>query len=109
MLIPVERLTSEISPNPLPFVNVKDPELVTEVRRLNCRYYNDCLRTAYRRSWEGFHCNDCLNYSPYPISEDFEGCAELVRQLSDIAPFNMDDDEVIKRLGRCFKDVIRGR
>lgn len=103
-LIPVERLCN-FSPNPLPFVNVRNPELVSETRQLNCRHYNDCLTITFRRDWEGFHCGDCNSFSPYPIAVDYDGCAELVQQLSKIAPFKMEDNDVIEILKLAKKDL----
>lgn len=103
-LIPIERLC-DFSPNPLPFVNVRNPELVSETRQLNCRRYNDCLTIAFRRSWEGFHCGDCKTFSPYPIAADYDGCADLVQQLSKIAPFKMDDGDVVALLKLTKRDL----
>lgn len=103
-LIPIERLSS-FAPNPLPFINVRNPELVSETRQLHCRHYNDCLTTTFRREWEGFHCGNCQCFSPYALAMDYDGCTELVRQLSDIAPFKMSDDDVIKILKFSRKDL----
>jgi hypothetical protein len=103
-LIPIERL-NRFSPNPLPFVNVRNPELVSETRQLNCRQYNACLTITFRRDWEGFHCGDCQCFSPYPIVMDYDGCSELLQQLSNLASFSKTDDEVILALGLSKKDI----
>lgn len=101
-IIPLERLCHR-SPNPLPSIAIRDPELVEEVRQTGCRYYNECLTIAFRRDWEGFHCNECLSYSPYPLAQDYEGCAQLVEQLSQIAPFSCDDSTVLYILSKLGK------
>ena len=102
-LIEVDRLLK--GPNPLPFVNVRNPEAVDEVRKLGCLHYNDCLTIAFRRDWEGFHCNSCDDFISYPIVEDYEGCAKVVRELSAIASFSLNDNDVIDLLKLCKKDL----
>lgn len=103
-LIPPYRLSE--GPNPLPFARVQDPEGVPEVRKTNCRNYNRCLSLADSRKWEGFHCNDCSSYSPYHPASDYDGCAAIVTELAKIAPFDMEEGDVLKALGLCRKSDI---
>lgn len=87
-------------PHPLPFVEVRDPDVIHKVRRINCESYFKCLSHAEQNDWDGFHCNGCEDFSPRDQREDYAGCEIVLRELAEIAPFHLPDKVVILMLKR---------
>lgn len=48
--------------NPVQYRRILDPEKAPSVRRLFCRFYDDCLEEASEKKWNGFSCKSCHGY-----------------------------------------------
>lgn len=69
-----------MTPHPTPHPQIHDPERVSQVRRLYCRFYDDCLTTALQADWDGFACNSCDVCVPLDAERrraDMEGFAVM--------------------------------
>jgi len=92
-------------PRPKPFYQVFDPDKISDIRKVNCEHYYNCLSLVERLNWDGFHCNDCDDFSLLNPAIDFHGCENLIRELSKIVPFSFDDSDTTRILKekRLFK------
>jgi hypothetical protein len=64
---------------PMPHRQVSDPDEVAQLRRLNCRRYDECLDRAASARWDGFHCLDCGAFDRMTAEEEARDARALLR------------------------------
>lgn len=87
--------------NPQPFrLAVIDSDQMDGVRRLHCRYYDECLEIADERNWPSFTCGECKAFEPINArgeKRDLLGlleCAAALKLTQTDAEYDREREEL---------------
>src|SRR5271169_3753201 len=54
------------------------PYTVTEIKKVDCTYYNKCLDKAIAKNWAGFSCQSCQAYESLDYEQRVSDCTALI-------------------------------